>query len=252
MLHLLKIFLLALIQGATEFFPVSSSGHLVVFQKLLKFDSLPLVYDIVLHLGTTLSVCLYFFPDIRKLAGRFYERENLREIGLLLAASVPTALIGFLGRDLFEKLFQKPAVVGWGWLVTALVLLISRFVRIPFKSALAVALIIGAFQGLAIAPGISRSGMTIAVALMLGMGGAAAFRFSFLLSIPAVLGATLVEARHIPLQGAEWPYLAIALVLAALFGLIALFLLKKVILRDKFHCFAYYCLAAGILAILFF
>ena len=252
MVHLLKIFLLALIQGTTEFFPVSSSGHLVIFQKLLKFDSMPLVYDIVLHLGTMIAVCLYFLPDIRKLAGRFYERENLREIGLLVAASVPTALIGFLGKALFEKLFQRPAVVGYAWLVTALMLLLSRYVRIRFKSAVFVAVIIGVFQGLAIAPGISRSGMTIAVALMLGMGGAAAFRFSFLLSIPAVLGATLVEARHIPLQGAELPYLAVALVLAAFFGLIALFLLKKVILRNKFHCFAYYCLAAGILAILFF
>lgn len=252
MIHLFKIFLLALIQGATEFFPVSSSGHLVVFQKLLKFDSLPLVYDIVLHLGTMLAVCLYFLPDIRKLAGRFYERENLREIGLLLAASIPTALIGLLGKALFEKLFQAPAVVGYAWLVTALVLFISRYVRIRIRSTLCAALIIGVFQGLAITPGVSRSGMTIAVALIVGMTGAAAFRFSFLLSIPAVLGAVLIEARHIPVRGAEWPYLAVALVLAAFFGFIAIFLLKKVILRNKFHCFAYYCLAAGILAILFF
>ena len=97
----LKIILLALVQGFTEFFPVSSSGHLLVFQKLLNFTTLPLVYDIFFHLGTLLAVVVYFFRDLKPLALRFYEKENFRMLLLLATASLPTALIGFAGQGFF-------------------------------------------------------------------------------------------------------------------------------------------------------
>jgi undecaprenyl-diphosphatase len=247
----LKIVLLALVQGLSEFFPVSSSGHLLIFQKLLNFTTLPLVFDIFFHLGTLLAVVAYFFKDLKPLALRFYERENFRLLLLLLTASLPTAIIGFLLKDFFESLFARPAYLGFCFLFTAAVLLASRF-RLRGKfPAFPAAFIIGVAQGLAIVPGVSRSGMTIAAALILGLGFEFSFRFSFLLSIPAVLGAVLLEWDKIPWQGGYWPQLALAVLVSGLAGFLALGFLKRIMIRDKLHCFGIYLLVLGPLVLIF-
>jgi undecaprenyl-diphosphatase len=246
----IKIILLALVQGLTEFFPVSSSGHLLVFQKILNFTTLPLIYDIFFHLGTLLAVVVYFFKDLKTLALRFYEKENFRML-LLATASLPTAVIGFVFKDFFESLFEKPNYLGFCFIFTALVLLASKFLRLGKIPVFPAAFIIGIAQGIAIVPGVSRSGMTIAVALILGLGFEFSFKFSFLLSVPAVLGAVLLEADKIPLGGEHWPGLLLAVLVSALFGYLALGLLKKILLREKFHNFGIYLLAAGIVILLF-
>lgn len=246
----LKIILLALVQGITEFFPVSSSGHLLVFQKLLNFTTLPLVYDIFFHLGTLLAVVVYFSRDLKPLALRFYEKENFRMLLLLATASLPTAVIGFVFKDSFEKLFTKTTYLGFCFLFTAIVLLASKYLRVKNIAMFPAAFIIGVCQGIAILPGVSRSGMTIAAALILGLGFEFAFRFSFLLSIPAILGAVLLEFDKIPWQGDHWPTLLLAVLAAACFGYLALCLLKKILLREKFHAFAPYLLAAGTLVLI--
>jgi len=248
---MIKIILLALVQGLAEFFPVSSSGHLLVFQKLLSFTSIPLVYDIFFHLGTLLAVVVYFLKDLKPLALRFYEKENFRMLLLLATASLPTAFIGFIFKDSFEKLFEKTTYLGFCFLFTAIVLLAAKYLHVKKPPMFPAAFIIGICQGIAILPGVSRSGMTIAAALILGLGFEFAFRFSFLLSIPAVLGAVLLESGKIPWQGGHWPGLLLAVFSAACFGYLALGLLKKILVREKFHCFAIYLLAAGILTLLF-
>jgi len=248
----LKIILLALVQGMTEFFPVSSSGHLLVFQKLLNFTTLPLVYDIFFHLGTLLAVAVFFFKDLKPLALRFYEKDNLRMLLLLATASLPTAVIGFIGKDFFEALFEQTHYLGFCFLFTAAVLLASRFLRLKTKLPdFPAVFLIGVAQGIAIIPGVSRSGMTIAVGLILGLGFEFSFRFSFLLSIPAILGAVLLEFPKIPWQGEHWPSLLLAVSAAACFGYLALGLLKKVLIRDRFHFFSIYLLVAGTLTLLF-
>jgi undecaprenyl-diphosphatase len=247
----LKIVLLALVQGLTEFFPVSSSGHLLVFQKLLNFTTLPLVFDIFFHLGTLLAVVVYFFKDLKPLALRFYEKENYRLLLLLAAASLPTAVIGFVFKDFFEKLFQKPDSLGFCFLFTAIVLLASKFLHVKKIAIFPAAVVIGIAQGLAIIPGVSRSGMTIAVALILGLGFDFSFRFSFLLSIPAVLGAALLEWDKLSSAGRYWPWLLLAVLVSAFFGYLALGILKKIMVREKFHYFGVYLLAAGVLVLLF-
>lgn len=246
----LKIVLLALVQGLTEFFPVSSSGHLLVFQKILNFTTLPLVYDIFFHLGTLVAVVIYFFKDLKPLALRFYEKENFRLLLLLATASLPTAIIGFVFKDFFESLFEKTAYLGFCFLFTAIVLFSSRYLRLKKIAMFPAAFIIGIAQGIAIIPGVSRSGMTIAVALILGLGFEFSFRFSFLLSIPAILGATLLEFGKIPWQGGHWPQFLLAVLVSALVGFLVLGLLKKIILREKFHYFGIYLLAAGIATLL--
>jgi undecaprenyl-diphosphatase len=243
----LKIILLALVQGVTEFFPVSSSGHLLIFQKILNFTSLPLVYDIFFHLGTLLAVVIFFYQDLKPLALRFYEKENFRMLLMLATASLPTAIIGFVFKDFFEKLFDKPTYLGFCFIFTAIVLLSTKYLRVKNIAIFPAAFIIGVCQGIAIIPGVSRSGMTIAAALILGLGFEFSFRFSFLLSIPAVLGASLLEFNKIPWQGEQWPQLLLAVLASAFFGYLTLGLLKKIMLRKKFHSFALYLLAAGIL-----
>jgi undecaprenyl-diphosphatase len=246
-----KILFLALVQGITEFFPVSSSGHLIIFQKLLNFTTMPLVYDIFFHLGTLLAVTVYFFKDLKPLAMRFYEKENFHMLLLLATASLPTAIIGFVGKDFLEKLFERPTYLGFCFVFTALVLLATKYLRVKKIAIFPAAFIIGVCQGIAIVPGVSRSGLTIAVALILGLGFEFSFRFSFLLSIPAIIGATLFELHKIPWQGGHWPQLLLAVLGSALFGFLALGLLKKIMVRDKFHLFGIYLLAAGLLVFIF-
>lgn len=248
---IIKIILLALVQGLTEFFPVSSSGHLLIFQKILGFTSLPLVYDIFFHLGTLLAVVVYFFGDLKPLALRFYEKDNFRVLLLILTASIPTAIIGFLGKDFFEALFEKTDYLGFCFLFTAAVLLSTKFLRLKKTADFPAAFIIGVAQGIAILPGVSRSGMTIAVALILGLGFEFSFKFSFLLSIPAILGATLLEFDKIPWQGGHWPQLLLAVLFSALAGFLVLGLLKKIMIREKFHFFGYYVLVLTVLVFLF-
>jgi undecaprenyl-diphosphatase len=247
-----QILILALIQGLTEFLPVSSSGHLVIAQHLMRFGASSLLFDIILHAGTLLAVLTYFRRDLIRLVLRFYEREQRRLILLLALATFPTALIALPFRGFFESLFSSPRAAGIGFLATALLLFLSHRVWFPKTDPRLAAIVIGIFQGLAIMPGLSRSGTTIAVALMLGLGAEFSFRFSFLLSIPAILGALLLKVRDLPASPNQLAPLGFALVLAALFGLLALGILKRVLGSGKFHRFAYYCLAAGILVLFVF
>lgn len=247
----LLVILLAVVQGLTEFLPVSSSGHLVLAQSLLGFSAPPLAYDVCFHLGTLLAVVAYFFRDLRELALRFYRRENFRLLTLLAVATLPAAAVGLLWRGPIESLFSRASYLGWAFWVTAAVLLASRLLRrkrpLPDLPA---ALLIGAAQAVAIVPGISRSGMTIAVALLLGLGFDFSFRFSFLLSIPAVLGAIVLEAGDIPWRSGHAPMLALGVAAAAVTGVAALAWLRRLALHDHFHRFAWYLIPLGAVAFL--
>ena len=251
----LKIILLAIIQGFTEFFPVSSSGHLILFQKILGFSTMPLVFDIFFHIGTLLAVVVFFFRDLRELALRFYEKNNFHLLALLIAASLPTAVIGFLFKDFFESLFSDTSKLGFAFLFTAAALLASKYLRLRIRlPELASAMIIGVAQGIAIIPGVSRSGLTIAMALILGLGFGFSFRFSFLLSIPAILGAAAVKTKPLIAMvnsgtGVGIAELALGAVAAALSGYLAVRFMLWIIKEKSLRGFAWYVWALGILII---
>ncbi|MCK5004440.1 MAG: undecaprenyl-diphosphate phosphatase [Candidatus Aminicenantes bacterium] len=249
---LLKIFLLSFVQGVSEFFPISSSGHLVIFQELIGFKTIPLVYDIFFHIGTLISVLLYFFKDILSIAKGIREKENIQFISLIIVASIPTGMIGLFFKEQLEGMFTKPGIVGYFLLATAFIIFISKFISIKRPNIYVAAFIIGLFQGIAIIPGLSRSGLTISVGLILSMGFIFSFRFSFLLSIPAIIGALILEIDKVPFDGHHIFYLLTGTVFSAIFGLIALYFLKKIILKEKFHYFSYYCVFAGLAVLLFF
>jgi undecaprenyl-diphosphatase len=247
--------LLGILQGATEFLPVSSSGHLFLAQKLLGLREPELAFDTLLHLGTLLAVLFFLRREIGEMISSLFDRRSLfqkrewgkREIGLILLACVPTAIIGIS----FHKTVETGITlggVGARYLVLSAGLLLSN-VRLrekwdPERIFWWEALAIGTVQGLAVFPGLSRSGSTIILALLLGIASRRAVKFSFLLSTPAILGAALVNLR----KGAGVSVLPGTLaseagfLLALLVGYAALFLVERLVVRGRFNRFAPYTL----------
>ncbi len=260
---------LGILQGITEFLPVSSSGHLVIGQHLLGWQEPNLFFDVSLHVGTFLAVALVFRRDIvflvqgglkwlrHPLADHSYPRDEARRLfTLVLWGTIPTVILGFAFKDLFERLFTSVTAVGFSLLVTGTLLWLTRrkvssWGKGPFDIRFRHAALIGLVQGLAITPGISRSGSTIAVALLLGFQREWAGRFSFLLFVPAVLGAMLLESLHLkaipnPVGPVLWGTVA-----AAITGYVALRFLLATVRRGRFHLFAPYCWALGAVCLAF-
>lgn len=253
-------FLLAILQGITEFLPVSSSGHLVLLNSLMPVDA-GLLFDLVLHLATLISVVAFYRRDIANICvGCVMEikspipKTNLKFVGYLLVATFITGCIGLLLNDLVETHFRSMLIVGILLIINAGILWMSRKKGILKLSEselnLKTAAIIGLCQGLAVLPGISRSGTTITAALLLGIANKDCAKISFLLSIPVICGAVIL---HIPdMAGMSSNNLAItclAACVAAVVGYISLVLLEKILKKANFHHFAPYCLTVGILAI---
>ncbi|GAB4263292.1 MAG: undecaprenyl-diphosphatase UppP [Deferrisomatales bacterium] len=246
--------LLGLLQGLTEFLPVSSSGHLVLAQSLIPgFHQPGVVFDVLLHAGTLLAVLVYFREDVAALLACLGPRGDTvhrRLLGLLVVATVPTGVIGVAFKDSLETLFHAPRAAAGALLVTGALLWASEALARPrdplerFGASRAVT--VGVVQGLAIVPGISRSGSTIATAALLGVRGEDAARFSFLLSIPAILGAVVLESPHLRgLDGAQAASYLPGVAAAFVAGLWAIRFLMGAIRKRRFRWFALYCWALG-------
>ncbi len=247
--------LLGLVQGLTEFLPVSSSGHLVMAQSLMPgFRQPGVVFDVSLHVATLGAVLAYFWRDVTRVVGSLApggDREGRRLALWLAAGTVPTGLIGVLFGGPLEALFGYPRIAAAMLLVTGALLWVSEAVSRPRdglgRFGLARSLAVGTVQGLAIVPGISRSGSTIAAATLMGVRAEAAARFSFLLSVPAILGAVALQLPHvgrIPVSalGAYGAGMAAAFVS----GLVAIRVLMGAIRAGRFRWFAVYCWAVGL------
>ena len=263
------VILLAIIQGLTEFFPVSSSGHLVLGQYFLGVQSPGVALEVALHLGTVISVIVVFFPDILGLIQGFFsffldpKGHNSKKlmvyrklIVLLVLGSIPTALIGILFEDTFERLFASPQIVGYTLILTGIILTISSRIhgRKPLdKVTVTDAVIVGLGQGLAITPGISRSGLTISTSLLRGLDRDAATRFSFLLSLPAILGAAVFKMPTLVQGTMGYPlwWVLVGVAVSALAGILAIRGLMSVLKQGKLQYFAYYVWVLGLITIVF-
>ena len=264
--------ILGIIQGLTEFLPVSSSGHLVLGQIFFGITQSQLVFDISVHMGTLLAVFVVYALDIRAMLmstinfllkamffkpviSLFKEDANLQMAGLIILGSIPTALIG-LGLKQFEHiLFSSSVLVGFMLIMTGTVLWISRryYYTDNKKAVLGVkkALLIGICQGIAVIPGISRSGSTIATGMFLGLDRHKAAKFSFLLSIPAILGAQVLSIKDMMTSGIKIDSVTIYATIASFItGLIALKILLTLVHSGRFHLFAPYCWLIGTLVLL--
>jgi undecaprenyl-diphosphatase len=262
---LLRAIVLGGVQGLTEFVPVSSSAHLVLVPFLLEWPVPSLAFDVAIHLGTLVALVAYFWRDlweiavgiVRRATGRGDDRDRARArlAGLLVVGSIPAGLAGLLLKDFFEALFERPGFVAGELLVTAALLLVGEaaYVRIRRHRrdvdhiTVVDALTMGALQALAISPGISRSGATITGGLFRGLTREAAARFSFLLSIPAILGAAVVAVPDLP-PGTDWGPVLAATAVAGVTGFAAIAFLLHYLRTRTMVPFAVYCVALSALS----
>ena len=263
----LHSFLLGLIQGVAEFLPISSSGHIAIAQNLLHLDAeIPEFFDILLHLGTLLAVFVAYWRDIVEIIVEFFRGIGdiahhrtptpvppaRRTILLMIIASLP--LFGVLPlRKAVRGLTDNMLFVGLALIVTGFMLFICDLIRKGRKTAsnasMLDAIVVGIGQLIATLPGISRSGMTIATGCFVGFDREFAVRFSFLLSIPAVLAAnvlSLVESLGVGIDASQIPVYLVGVVTAAVVGYLCICLLKRMARNGRFGIFAYYCWAVGL------
>ncbi|MBQ9433659.1 MAG: undecaprenyl-diphosphate phosphatase [Synergistaceae bacterium] len=258
---MIKTLILGAVQGLCEFLPVSSSGHLAIFQIFMGFDENLLAFDILLHFATLLAVVIFFWRDIWKILADWFggwftskRRSGWAYGWAIIIASFVTAVLGLGIKDIAESASESLVLVGCGELFTGIVLLmIPMFARSRSNSSLLkIALAVGFAQGIAVMPGISRSGMSIAMGLFMGLGISEAFRFSFLISIPAILGATLLECVKV-LKGGEMVYLPEGwiwgAVVAFVLGMASLKFMKGLVDAGKWAYFGIYCLIIGAIAV---
>ena len=271
MLDILSAIILGAVQGISEFLPISSSGHLVLVPALLGIET-GLAFDTILHIGTLVAIFTFFWKDIINLIKGFilsiidltegvdiFKRElhrvpDKRFAWLIIVGTIPTGIMGILLKDAIETIFRGTLFVGIFLLVTAAVLYYSERHSsgqitqkdMSFKQAL----IVGICQGLAVFPGISRSGSTIASGLCLGLNREYAARYSFLLSIPAVIGAGLIQIKDIATLDASVSVLLAGFISSVIFGYLSIKLLMKMIKGWSLDIFAYYCTIIGIITII--
>ncbi len=251
--------LLGVIQGITEWLPISSSGHLVIMQKLL-FSYNSVLFDIMVHGGTLLAVIVTFWRDFIDLIANFFmtfleiPHDGLhafyssakRELSwYIIVGTIPIAIVGYLLKDYVDVIFNNLELVGFCLLVTGLWIYLTKnskhFKKLNLKSCT----IIGLAQAVAILPGISRSGSTISTGLLLGIDRDDAVKFSFLLSIPAVAGALTLEVVNSPLSHIMSLGNLIGFLSSFIVGILAIKFLLAVIRRNHFHWFSYYCFLVG-------
>lgn len=235
-----EAFLLGLVQGLTEFIPVSSSGHLVLLQRCFGITEV-MTFNIMVHFGTLLAVVFVFWQDLLRIVKEPFGRFPL----LLLAGAVPTAIIYFAFSDFFTALFHTGKGLGVAFVITGLILWKAEIMPSGKKQLAEMsyldAVFIGIMQGLAIVPGISRSGATISGGLFKGLSREFAARYSFLLALPIIFGATLLEIKDIPRsENIDLLPLVIGTVTAAVSGYLAIKHMLRVLTQGSLRIFSYY------------
>ncbi|MBR6472983.1 MAG: undecaprenyl-diphosphatase UppP [Firmicutes bacterium] len=270
----LQAVILGLIQGLAEFLPISSSGHLALLENFFGIsENSILFFAVMLHFGTLLSVFVVFWNDIWELLkelvltikdlctgkGLRLDERPVRKLGvMIIAACIPTALIGVLFGDKFEYLYSKPIAIAIMFIVTGLLLIAAEtwgggkrtITNLNFRNSI----FIGIVQGIAIIPGISRSGSTLFASLLCKLDREFAVKFVFLISIPTILGSFLLELPDGIKQGvsgSEWGPVIVGVIVAFLSGLFAVKVMLKVVTNRKLKYFSYYLFVLALVVIIY-
>lgn len=277
-LPLWKAFLLGAVQGLTEFLPISSSGHLVIFERWLNVSQLPLSFDIIVHFGTLVALVYYFRKKIFHLSGKYFFQ--------VIVATLPAVVFGLLLKPYLEAVETTGAVLAFQFLISAFFMFVAEQLlqqedrndafgkfwdtvtqnlvrvadslrlryKLPTPNSLQ-SFLVGLFQALAILPAISRSGATIFAGLLVGLSRSQAFEFAFIISVPAVFGAIVLDLFDLSANGAlasvPWSFAFAATVSAAIFGFFALWLLEYTMKNSRLIWFGWYLIVVSILSILF-
>lgn len=264
--------ILGIVQGLAEFLPISSSGHLALLQHFFHVEAdKVLMFTVLLHIGTLLSVFIMYWRDIWELIKEFFitiadlvrgrglrlQERPVRKLGvMIIVATIPTALMGFLLNDFFDSLNSILWAIGIGWIFTGFILYFSEKLgranrdlkHMNFRNAI----FIGIMQGIAICPGVSRSGSTMVGGLVTGFKREFAVKFAFLISIPSILGAAVLEvpeAMKATTEGLAAGPLIVGMIVSAVCGILAIKLMIKVVIAQKLKYFSYYVWVLGALTV---
>ena len=258
MLELLQAIVLGIVQGLTEFLPVSSSGHLLLGQYFLGLDQdrFGLSFDVALHMGTLVAVVTYFWRDLLRMALAFFRSFGNRDLAndadqrmayLIIASTVPAALIGFLFEGFFEETVRSPWVVVFNFVLIGVLFIVGEVVGKRTRRASTLgfgeAVGIGFAQAAALVPGVSRSGATITLGLFLGLRREEAARFSFLMSVPIIAGAGSLKVGEVILQGmdaAQAFLFVVGFVTSAVVGYVTIRFLLNYLTNHSLRAFAFY------------
>jgi len=246
-MEIIQALILGIVQGITEWLPVSSSGHLVLFQELFGFGT-NVAFDVLLHIATLLVIIIVFWKDLVAIFQSLINirwDENTKLFLFIILASIPTAVIGLVFHDALLALFSNVLLLGVFFIINGLMLFLTRFAKEKRELNWWRSIAMGVAQGAAIIPSISRSGATISTGMFLGIKKEKLVKLSFLMSVPAILGAFVLEAKDL-----AWDNLLpmiLGSLAAAVVGYFALTYLLKLINKGKFHYFAYYCIILGLI-----
>jgi undecaprenyl-diphosphatase len=254
-MNIIEALILGMVQGITEWFPISSSGHLVLIQQAFTINA-SVAFDIFLHLGSLLVLLIFFRKEILGMLRSFvFMKTKTPEFKLgifIVIGTVPAAVVGIFFSSFLEALFTSVLAVGIAFLITGTILYTTKYARqnksiTPYNSFL-----IGIGQAVALVPGISRSASTISTGMLAGVKKEEAARFSFLLGIPAIIGAAVFELSKISLRVTDIPIYTAGIIASFAIGYVTLSLLLKIITKGKFHYFSWYCWIVGIISIILY
>ena len=235
--------ILSVVQGITEFLPISSSGHLAVLQIFWQIPDPSVVFSALLHFGTLGAILIVFYQEIIKIL----QKRNWKLIKLIIIGTIPAAIFGFFFQSIIEAQFSSLKFIGFSFLITALFLILTKFLKINPKYlniedlTYFDALIIGIAQTVALFPGISRSGLTISTGLLRKLKPEIAYKFSFLLAVPVILGAFVLQIPNLIQQGQNnYLIYVIGALVSLLTGIISLKILEKILKKGKLYWFSLY------------
>ncbi len=256
-MDIVQSIILGAVQGLTEFLPVSSSGHLVVFQKIFNFSEAPIFFDTLVHFATLLAVVFYLRKEIIHILKTLNTKETQKLVGLIILGTIPIVIVGFSIKDIIERVFSSLLLVAFSFFVTSVILFATYFFKNQKKSITELnwkdSLFVGVFQALAILPGVSRSGSTVSASIFRNIKREDGFKFSFLLAVPAIFGAFVLQLKEQGFQfmGSQILPDIIGFILAFAFGLISLKILEKVMVKGKLYYFGVYTLLLSVIILIF-
>lgn len=256
-MNIFQSIFLGILQGVTEFLPISSSGHLVIFQKVFGVLEPPIFFDTMVHFGSVFAIFFFFRKKIFKIAKGILKEikerkagENIFLIFLLIIGSLPIIIVGVFLEKNIEKIFNSLFLVGISFFITSIILFSTKYIKKREKDikkmSIFDSIFIGAFQAVAILPGVSRSGSTISAGIFRKLKNRDAFEFSFFLGIIAILGASILQLKNIGIVGTqEILNSVIGFSFSLIFSFLALKILKSILEKEKFYYFGFYCMILG-------
>lgn len=247
-MNISQVIILAITQGITEFLPISSSGHLAILQIFWHLPETPISFDVIVHFGTLGAILTVFWQEIKKI----FSNKNWQFIKLIIIGTIPAVIFGFFLQTKIEITFSSLKFIAFSFLITALFLLLTKYSKAEKDTISWLdALLIGTAQAIALFPGFSRSGLTISAGLLRKLKPEIAYRFSFLLAIPAVLGAVILQLPNLIQQGNNGYLLnGMGMLISFFIGMISLKILEKILKKGKFFWFSIYLIALSIIILI--